>query len=338
MCFFCVLISVEYFDVLLVSAGLVLMSIIISAREPTSMGLIPDLVPEGDVSNAISSRSGINSIITLLAPALAALIISTSSIHAAMYVATVLLGGACIGFVVLSITGDERYKSHNEIGTWFQETKGAFRAIYRVKSEFYIALISAVINFTMFPFFSVTVPYWISSELKLPAVYFGAFEFSLGLGLILGSLHFNTFIRERVGRLYNVVLGFILLGCSVTAVVAVNNIYISIILAFFCGLAFILINVNLSTLRSTATPNHYRTRMSAMAGFVSSLANPLGVVITGWFISWMGVVPFTLISGIIVILIAPVILRSSHLKKALSLDERAMKGYYEKTYPEAFIK
>jgi MFS family permease len=117
-----------------------------------------------------------------------------------------------------------------------------------------------------------------------------------------------------------------------------GNIYISIVLAFFCGTAFIFINVNLSTLRSTATPRDYRTRMSAMAAFLSSLANPFGVAITGWYINLLGVVPFTVISGVIVMLIAPVILLSFHLRRALSLDEAEMKGYYEKTYPKAFYK
>ena len=75
-----------------------------------------------------------------------------------------------------------------------------------------------------------------------------------------------------------------------------------------------------------------------MAGFLSSLANPFGVAIAGWYISLLGVVPFTVISGAVVVLIAPVILCSFHLRRALSLDEVEMKGYYEKNYPTAFYK
>ncbi|WP_252318397.1 MULTISPECIES: hypothetical protein [Symbiopectobacterium] len=122
------------------------------------------------------------------------------------------------------------------------------------------------------------------------------------------------------------------------AIVATSNIYFSILLAFFCGMAFIFINVNLSTLRSAATPRDYRTRMSAMAVFLSSIANPFGAAIAGWYINWLGVIPFTLGSGLIVILISPIILCSLHLRKALSLNEFEMSGYYEKTYPEAFYK
>lgn len=147
--------------------------------------------------------------------------------------------------------------------------------------------------------------------MHLSAAYLGAFEFSFALG-------------------------FILLGSSVTLIVIVKTIYLSIFFAFFCGLAFIFINVNLSTLRSAATPCDFRARMSAMASFLSSLANPFAVAIAGWYINWLGVMAFSVISGVAVILIAPVVLCSQHLRNALSLDDAQMRGYYERTYPEAF--
>ncbi|MGP2471612.1 MFS transporter [Yersinia sp. 2540 StPb PI] len=332
---FCLANTAGHFHIIAVTTGLIVMSAVVSVREPTIMGLIPDLVGEGEISRAISSRSAINSVIMLSGPVLAASLISLFSVGVALYVAAVLQGLSCLAFIVLAkkpvpaslaLSGE----------SWFSKTKGGFTAIYRVKSEFHIALISSVINFTMFPFFSVTVPFWISTELQLPASYLGAFEFSFALGLLAGSLYLNTAIRELVGRFWNVVSGFVLLGGSVIGIVMAPNIYVSIALAFFSGLAFIFINVNLSTLRSTATPGHYRTRMSAMAAFLSSLANPFGVVIAGWYIHWLGVTPFAVFSGIAVILVAPVLLWSWHLKKALSLEETEMKGYYEKTYPEAF--
>lgn len=335
---FCIVNTFDYFNLLAVTAGLIIMSAVISVREPTIMGLIPDLVNEGQVTRAISSRSAINSVIMLIGPVIAASIISVSSINVALYISAMMLGFSCFAFAILLTKDNVVLASHSGRESWFLKTKGAFTAIYRVKSELYIALISLVVNFTMFPFFSVTIPYWINTELKLPVVYLGAFEFFFALGLIIGSIYLNSLVRNLLGRLYNIVLGFVLLGSSVMAIVIVDNIFISILLAFFCGVAFIFINVNLSTLRSTATPRDYRTRMSAMAVFVSSLANPFGVAIAGLYINWNGVVSFTLVSGGVVILIAPIVMCSLHLRKALSLDEAEMKGYYEKTYPKAFYK
>ncbi|MFE4110575.1 MFS transporter [Kosakonia sp. YIM B13611] len=335
---FCLASYLGYFNLVAITSGLVVMSAISSVREPTIMGLIPDLVAEGEVTQAVSHRSTINSLIMLIGPVIAASFISLFSAGVALSISALFYVLSCIAFVILFFKYDIDAISTGEKETWFHKTKGAFKAIYHVKSEFHIALVSSVINFTMFPFFSVTIPYWISSELKLPASYLGAFEFSFALGLIVSSLYINAIVREWVGRLNNVLFGFILLGCSVMAIVLMGNIYISIVLAFLCGMSFIFINVNLSTLRSTATPRDYRTRMSAMAGFLSSLANPFGVAIAGWYISLLGVVPFTVISAAVVVFIAPVILCSFHLRQALSLDEGEMKGYYEKTYPAAFYK
>ncbi|MCL6745032.1 MFS transporter [Kosakonia sp. R1.Fl] len=335
---FCLASYLGYFNLVAIASGLVVISAISSVREPTIMGLIPDLVAEGEVTQAISHRSTINSIIMLAGPVIAASLISIFSAGVALYISALVYVLSCIAFIILSFKYDVDAVSTGEKESWFHKTKGAFKAIYHVKSEFHIALVSSVINFTMFPFFSVTIPYWISTELKLPATYLGAFELSFALGLIVSSLYINAFIREWVGRLNNVLFGFVLLGSSVMAIVLMGNIYMSIALAFFCGMAFIFININLSTLRSTATPRDYRVRMSAMAGFLSSLANPFGVAFAGWYISLLGVVPFTVISGAVVVLIAPVILCSFHLRRALSLNEVEMKGYYEKTYPAAFYK
>ena len=336
MLLFCIANYMGSFNLTAIAIGLVVMSAISSVREPTIMGLIPDLVAEGEVTKAISNRSTINSIIMLIGPLISASLISFFSVKVALYVSAVVYVFSCISFLALLFNYNIDDVSGCTRENWFKKTKGAFNAIYHVKSEFHIALISMVINFTMFPFFSVTVPYWISSELKLPATYLGAFEFSFALGLIASSLSINSIVRNWAGRLNNILLGFVLLGTSVMAIVLTGNIYISIVLAFLCGLSFIFINVNLSTLRSTATPREYRTRMSAMAAFLSSLANPFGVAIAGWYISLLGVVPFTIISGAAVVLIAPIILCSLHLRRALSLSEDEMKGYYQNTYPRAF--
>ena len=75
---------------------------------------------------------------------------------------------------------------------------------------------------------------------------------------------------------------------------------------------------------------------NAMAGFLSTIANPFGVLVTGWCIHWLGVTTFVVVSGSIVLLVVPFVIWSLHLKQALSLDETEMKGYYEKTYPSAF--
>ncbi|UXY09464.1 hypothetical protein N7922_16490 [Kosakonia sp. ML.JS2a] len=299
------------------------------------MGLIPDVVSEGGVSRAIASRSAINSVIMLSGPVLVASLIALFSAHVALYGATMLQGLSCLAFVVLAKSPvPARPVLSKE--SWLRKTKAGFSAIYHVKSERYIAFISSLMNFTLFPFFSVAVPFWMITQMQLSAYYLGAFECLFALGLLAGSLYLNEIFRARFGHFNTVLCGFVLLGASVIDIVIVSAIYASIALAFFSGLAFIFINVNLSTLRSIATPGHYRARMAAMAAFLSSLANPFGVIIAGWYMHWLGVTLFALFAGAVVILMVPILLGSSHLKKALSLDETEMKNYYGKTWPHAF--
>ncbi|HGE6737096.1 TPA: MFS transporter [Serratia marcescens] len=333
---FCVISLVGSFNITIVGIGLITMSSILSLREPTITGLIPDLVEDGEISRAIAYRSAVGSFVMLLGPVLAALIISLYSAGVALYVSVVLQSLSCVAFIIISKKeGVVMSVITNEDGL-LSKIKDGFYAIYHVKPEYYLALISAIINFTMFPFFSVTVPYWISTELQLPASYLGAFELSFSIGLIAGSINLNALAGMLVGRFLNVLAGFLLLGGSVIGIVMAPSIYVSIAFAFFSGLAFIFINVNLSSLRVSATPRHYRTRMSAMASFISSMANPFGLVIAGWCTHRYGVTPFAVFSGGIVILVSPILLWLPKLKIILSLTEGEMRGYYEKEYPEAF--
>jgi len=82
--------SAGQFHLVLLTAGLIAMSAVASVREPTIMGLIPDLVDDGHVSRAISSRSAINSVIMLTGPVLAASLIALFSIDLALYAAALL--------------------------------------------------------------------------------------------------------------------------------------------------------------------------------------------------------------------------------------------------------
>lgn len=323
------------FHIFTVTTGLIVISAVASVREPTIMGLIPDLVPEGDISRAMSSRTATNSLMMLSGPVVATTLISWFSAGVALYVAAALQGLSCLAFLILAIKNVPTHPPLKK-GNWFNQTKEGFIAIYHVRSERYIALICSAINFTMFPFFSVIMPFWMISERQLPASYLGGFEFSFALGLLASGLYLSERLRTFFGRFGNVICGFVLLGGSVIGIVMVQNIILSIVLAFFSGMAFSVINMTLSTLRTIATPRHYRTRMFAMAAFLSSLANPVGVIIAGWFIHNLGVTLFAFFSGILMILIVPVLLGSTHLKNALSLEEDEMKDYYEKTYSNAF--
>lgn len=328
------------FNAYVLTSVLIIISVIVSFRDPTIGGVIPDLVAKHEVSAAISRRSQINAIFNFIGPITAASIISYLGITKTFVFASFLSFVSSFFYFLVwkrcAIDFDSGKAEVLQRFNWFVKTKEGFGAIIKVKNELYVAFVSAVVNFTMFPFFTIVIPFWINQVLQLPASYLGMFEGAFGIGLIAGSSWFIHLFNGFCGRLYTVAAGFIFLGFSILLMVMINHQYITLLLSFICGIAFMLININLNTLRASATPANYRVRMNAIASFLSRITNPLAIFVSGLGIKFYGVHNVVLASGMIMILIVPMMLLSEHVRNALSLSNDEMDGYYEKKYPGAF--
>lgn len=329
-----------HFNIYVLTSLLMLISVLVCFRDPVIAGTIPDLVKKEDISCAISRRSQINSIYIFLGPLIAAFMTSYFGVTTTLLSALIFSVLSSAFYQGLIVIKHENHPPSPHSGRekieWLKKTKGGFTAIINVKSELYIAAFAAIINFNMYPFFSVTVPYWINQDLRLPASYLGLFEGAFGLGLIAGSAFFVKMLNEYLGRFYTILSGFLLLGLSVICIVSTAHHYIILFFAFVCGVSFMLININLNTLRVSATPPSYRVRMSAVASFLSRFFNPAGVFISGLAIAHFGVQNVVITSGVLIVLIVPFLVTSRNVRNALSLSTQDMDGYYEKTYPSAF--
>ncbi|WP_189534711.1 hypothetical protein [Paludibacterium paludis] len=143
---------------------------------------------------------------------------------------------------------------------WPAQTANGLSALYRIRAEYPLALVRAVVNLVMFPFFSVVVPVWVKLYLHGPASYIGLFDGAFGAGMIVCSWGMAERLGARVGRIRSVCLGFVL-PCAVLGAMGA---------ATAIGLAM------------AALPDSYRSRVSAAAVFVSTLFNPLGVWLAGF--------------------------------------------------------
>lgn len=330
----------DYFNIYIITTLLILISVLVCFREPTIIGTIPDIVHKECVSDAIARRSQINSIYIFLGPLIAAFMTSYLGIKATLLSA--LFFSVLSSLFYLSVVSLEKDNPVNLLQPnggkleWFKKTKSGFVAIINVKSELYIAFFAAIVNFNMYPFFSIIIPYWINQVLKLPASYLGLFEGAFGLGLMAGSIYFVKLLNEILGRFYTILTGFMLLGFSVILIVSINHSYAVLCLSFVCGVSFMLININLNTLRISATPATYRVRMSAIASFLSRLFNPIGVFLAGLAVTHFGVQFVVIISGGLIIMIVPFLIFSQNVRIALLLSHKDMDGYYERKYPTAF--
>lgn len=326
------------FSLWLATAILMLISVIIALREPVMMSILPDIVSDGQLADAIATRAGMGAVMMMIAPVAAAGVITLLTASGALLLAVLMLlaaSGCSLQVSKRSRSPVATDVTHNK---WLQGTAGAFHAFFCVRAELHLSLICALVNIIMFPFFTVIMPFRLNTELGLPVGWVGAFEANFGAGLIVGSFMLNRRAVNRFGRLHTVLGGFVVLGATVIGILVMNDARISIALALLCGTAFMLINVNLNTVRALASPTDYLNRLTAMAMFFSRAANPLGVMLAGWCLSDPGRIGFAWAGGAMVLLTAPLILLSLPLRTALSLCDSEVKGFYDRTWPRAFIR
>lgn len=319
------------------------MSALVALRDPIVISAVPGFVSADKLSQALSQVTTFNASCMLLGPIFAAGLLSVLSINITVAVAFVTLILSTISYRLSAHHYAEQTPDSNNVIAkphrsfrWRQQARQTFQSIFRVKSEFYLALIVAAVNFTLFPLVSVMVPYIINQQMQAPVYYLGIFEGVLGLGMIASSFYLVALLNRLMGRLAAVTLGFFILGISPLMMLSASSHAIILIFAFLYGASFIVINLNLSILRNNASPANYRSRMNAMVMFISNIATPPGLIFAGNAMSHFGVFNLVMSSSVIVLTLLSLILLSSNIRRALSVQDHDIRGFYLRTYPKAF--
>lgn len=103
-----------------------------------------------------------------------------------------------------------------------------------MKVEFYLALVAMLVNFALFPFFTILLPLYVKTVIQYPVTYLGLLDACFGLGILAGSYKIVGGLTERVPRDLCVAAGFALLGGNLWVAGTLSSIFV-VPLAFFCG-------------------------------------------------------------------------------------------------------
>lgn len=327
------------FSAFAVSALLVGGALCSAVRNPASVGLLPSLVRSDQVTAAVGRRSGINSAMLLIAPVVSASVVTFAGISAAIFLACAATLVSCILYLACATKVKLVTTRHSAIAfirAWPAKTWNGLRALHKTKAEFQLAMVASIVNLVMFPFFSVVVPVWVKLDLNGPAAYIGVFDGIFGVGMILASWGVVGWISKRLGRFGAVFLGFSSLGACVGTLSIVTWFPAAVVISGIMGMSFALININTSAVRAAATPDEFRSRMTAMVSFLANIVNPIGIVIVGFALAAWGVSAVLAAGGVIALAMVPVIAVLHDTRRALNLTDEELVGYYSRVYPNAF--
>lgn len=320
-----------------VGALMMISSAVVGVRDPLQASIIPLFADEDKVALAFRTKSVMSSFSILLGPLLASGLIYGFGItfaFAADFFA-ILIAGLLIATLANSIgaTGPE---DKADARSGFRMIYSGFKVVFGVKVEFYLALIAMLINFALYPFFTILIPLYVKDVIQYPVTYIGLLDSCFGLGILMGSYKIIGWLSDRVPRDLCVAAGFALLGGNLVVVGTVSS-SIFVPAAFFCGgVGLMLINIPTSAVRLLATPKSHRNRIFATVAFLSAAASPLGSFTMNPLIANFGVALTIALLGVMVVLLSLLVFLVPDFKTFMRSRDTQLNDAYLNKYPDAF--
>jgi len=326
-----------------IAVSLVVIGICNGVREPLQMSLIRDFLPPDLVAVGVRRRAAVNSSSALLGPAIGGVLITLVG-HRGTLVANVI--GVAVGLLLLTMVVNRSEPAQPQGSeSWWTGTTRGLRALFAVTPERHLALMTLVVNFALYPMFSVLVPTIVHGGFAAEGWLIGLLEGAFAAGLLLGSLGLVARVAGRYGRDRAVMVGFVLVGASMiatglcayagdmarTLLISVGPVSLAL-----GGIGLTMVTINTGTLRSLASPQAFRNRLAAGAFFISGLAIPLGTLSSGAMSKIASEEAAMVVLGLLVLLAAAIGMRSHALVEALRLPDEEMVGAYQRRYPDAF--
>lgn len=334
------------YNIYLIGLFVGLIGVTLGIRSPIEASAISQLVETKNIDKAIQVKNVAYSIANVCGPAIGGLLISFNGTDSALIAGTML-----VFFSMLLVPNlNKRVKAAasdqntNAMGSvhasqathWLAETYQGIRLVYVVKAEFFLALVAMIINFCLFPFFTILIPVLVKDTLKLDAWYIGLLDGSFSIGILLGSLYYVDVMKRMVGKVHSASLGIITLGLSMIACATIANLYFVAPIMFLGGIGLMLFNINVAVPRLIATPEKFKNRMVASVSFFSAAINPVGTYFSGISVDQIGIESTLLLASGIIFMASGLLYYSKDLKKVLSLNDAKLKNHYAQMYPKAF--
>lgn len=194
-----ILSATKLFNPWALAALMMISSAIVGVRDPIQASIIPLFADDDKVSLALRTKSMMSSFSILLGPVLASGLIYLFGITLAFtadFIAT-FIAAALIATIPSQIDAtDQGEKAPRTSG--FSMIYSGFKVVYGVKVEFHLAIIAMLVNFALFPFFTILIPLYVKDVIQYPVTYIGLFGFLLRTGHFGGKLQDHRLVIRPV--------------------------------------------------------------------------------------------------------------------------------------------
>lgn len=305
----------------------VISSIFTIILNPLGTSLINDLYDDNNKANGFKVRGFVNSINTILSPALSGFIIHYFQTHQIIVFCiflSLLSGYLFYGIKSIALQEDMEYK-----------TKNILKILYLNPIERIMVFVSLIANFMITPIIAYIIPYNIANKFKLSAFYVGISESFFGIGMIVGSAYFLKLLNKKIGNHKNVVFSIILVAVGILLSI-VDNFYIFCISLMMIGVGVVMFNINSTHIRCTATPKTMRSSFEFAFLACCIIFIPAGIFLTTWVLNDGYLNYFYGLIFCLLLWLSSVIYKNSEIVHIYKVDDDKLDGYYKVLYPSIY--
>lgn len=261
--------------------------------------MVPELTTEAgmhlDRVNAFFQGSRRLSL--LIGPVIAGFLVVWVGASNVMWVNAIVFGLSALITVMLIPSVEMPTDEDEPSPSFWANTIFGFRFLRRHRLLLWLAGILSLTNFLDAPLATVQMPVLVRENYG-SAELLGILLGVMGGGAVIGTVIFSAF-APRLSRRKTFISGFFVIGFSSLALSTAPPFPIAIAALLVMGLAAGPLNPILMSIRQEHVPMPYRARVFGTTTAIAFVAIPLGQLVGGYLIEWMGVQPFILLVSII---------------------------------------
>jgi len=284
---------------------------------------VRNLIDDARIQKAMALNQASVSVSTILGPVVGGIMFGLVSmemfllIHIVSYVIALILEST-MNFKLYTTKTDGVQPSEKML----EGIKKGFQYMRQRKVIWVIVCTSLIINF-FFVSLLVGLPYMVVELLEISSHHFGIIEGMLAVGMFVASIYFS--IRKEFK--YPLIItkrGILLLSVTLTAStvpIFLSFNYTMIVIYYICvtfaiGVLITFTNTPIGVMMQKTVDEEYRGRIFGILETFAQAMMPLGMIIYGFLLDWVGPVWSILPSGICLIIVTLYLMRPSVIKEA----------------------
>jgi MFS transporter, DHA3 family, macrolide efflux protein len=331
------------FSPLLLAAIITTESLVAGLRNPTIQAALPHLVEPSEMTRVASLRGMFNSLLFTGGPVLAGAVLAASTAEVTLAAASVMeVLGVVLAFSLRrnasldSLAASASWAHFKTV--WGHRIAEGMRSLWLSRAERTVVVTTTLIHSVFMAVLVVVLPVWAIKHLGGSAMLMAQMEFSLGLGMLLGSTWLLRFANYRLGRYGASVLGPAIAALALFSAGLFEVRGLMLLCLGIVGAGFSIYFVNTAAVRAAATPAHFRSRLVGAFGLVVGCGGPLLMQTAGIALEHLSVSAVNAMCAAVVLVGAVVHARNEDSRSLLKEPDALIEGRYSSMYPKAFVE